>query len=196
MSTKTTRVRAQRAMECAWERDAGMSTHPFAMRHERKCSRAAAPCTLPGLGRLTISARQTRSMSWIGKVLDEQPGSRVSRRRSSSERRSCGLRTPIVSSGNSAQPVLLLNTNASNKHRSAHARIRVLCHVVVVFCLIDVVGPLLLWLLLLLLLLLWLLLLCCVVLLLLLLCCVVLCCVLCVVCCVLCCDSLMCCDSL
>ena len=185
MSTKTTRVRAQRAMECAWERDAGMSTHPFAMRHERKCSRAAAPCTLPGLGRLTISARQTRSMSWIGKVLDEQPGSRVSRRRSSSERRRCGLRTPIVSSGNSAQPVLLLNTNASNKHRSAHARIRVLCHVVVVFCLIDVVGPLLLLLLLLWLLLL-LLLLCCVVVV---LCCVVLCCVCCVVC-ELCCDSL------
>ena len=86
-----------------WERDARMSTHPFAMRHERKCSRAVAPCTLPGLGRLTISARQTRSMSWIGKVLDEQPAPRVSRWRSSSERRRCGLCTPIVST----QPDLL-----------------------------------------------------------------------------------------
>jgi len=105
MSTKTTtpRVRAQRAIECAWERDARMRTHPFAMRHERKCSRAVAPCTLPGLGRLTISARQTRSMSWIGKVLDEQPAPRVSRWRSSSERRRCGLCTPIVST----QPDLL-----------------------------------------------------------------------------------------
>ena len=109
-----------------------MSTHPIAMRHECKHSRAAAPETrmlsnLCTSGTLRFMDRQ--------KVLDEQPGGSQGRKQvhagwqSSSERRRCGLYKHIISAGGTQtrpSPNYLVTQTRRHKYRSAFAQMRVL----------------------------------------------------------------------